>query len=294
MHKLIDDWKKIIKTKYCDNTVLAYYKDINRFVEFYKLYYGCDFDPRKGIDLKMLRSWLTYLKTKLSVSNQSVCRMISSVKNFLNYIYDFHKIECIESIQMLRNPKFVKKIIRDIDADKLLNLLNNLPEDNWLNLRNKTLLYLLYSTGIRIAEALSLKRSNISNDICTVLGKGGKYREVFLLPVVVELLKNYCDSLEHEIKEEDYIFIGVKGKVLQAAVARKYLQNLRREHGFPEYLSPHLLRHCFARHLLDNNTSLVLVSEALGHRSLNSTERYIHINKERMLDAYNKFAPKNV
>jgi integrase/recombinase XerC len=156
--------------------------------------------------------------------------------------------------------------------------------------RDAALLTLLYGTGLRISEALSLARQDFegADTMLRVTGKGGKQRDVPLLPLVVHALNDYLAAQPFGLRREDKVFRGLRGGVLAPRQAQAMLAGLRRAIGLPDNVTPHALRHSFASHLLSGGGDLRTIQELLGHALLSSTQIYTQVDEAALLAVYDK------
>ena len=158
------------------------------------------------------------------------------------------------AIELLKLPKTSRRLPRpvsEVQAQDIVGLAKNVPEEGWVGLRDEALFTLLYGAGLRINEALSLRHSDLAQkDRLTVTGKGNKQRNVPLLPIVRESLDRYLAECPYAARGQEPVFVGVRGDRLNAAVAQRHLRLLRRQLNLPDSATPHALRHSFATHLL--------------------------------------------
>ena len=151
---------------------------------------------------------------------------------------------------------------------------------------------MIYSSGVRISEALSLTTKHIENkNFIRITGKGNKERIIPWIETTRNLLIKYINSIPFIIKQDDPIFRGKKGKPLQRAVFNQELIKLRRLNALPEHVTPHAFRHSFATHLLENGANLRSIQELLGHKSLASTQKYTKVSHHHLKSSYKKFHP---
>jgi integrase/recombinase XerC len=154
-------------------------------------------------------------------------------------------------------------------------------------------LVLIYGCGLRISEALSLSYKDIpTGDSLTIIGKGNKQRMVPVLPVVKEAINAYVAECPHPFTPSSPLFFGKRGKALDPAIFQLQLRKLRHQLGLPETTTPHAFRHSFATHLLSAGGDLRSIQELLGHASLSTTQRYTHVDKERLMKAYTTAHPR--
>jgi len=197
---------------------------------------------------------------------------------------------------LIPTPKREKKLPSFLLQNEIREIIENINEDEPVSLRNKALTELLYSSGLRISEALQLNvfDINFSNKSVKVLGKGRKERIVPIGNKALQSIQNYIQqrsNFKPDINEKA-LFLSKRGSRMNAVNAWRVINKLMREHTEAPQKSPHVLRHTFATHLLDNGADIQSVSEMLGHASLSTTQVYTHVSIERLKDAYKKAHPK--
>jgi integrase/recombinase XerC len=295
---LISQWLEKLQhiRNYSKHTVVSYQNDIQEFFNFIGGHFGDQVTIKRvmEIDVSMFRSWLAARRLK-NYDNSSSCRAISAVKSFYKFLAkDFdYKNDAISSV---KNPKKKQILPKSLVEDEVSLAIENIEQVNvggqeWVNLRNKAILVLLYAAGLRISEALSLSGQSISSDSIKVLGKGNKERIVPLLPVASKYINLYLNKLPWTLTNSDPIFRGIRGGALNSAIFARELVKLRRLYGLPEYCSSHAFRHSFATHLLENGSDLRSIQELLGHSSLSATQRYTKININHLKYIYNSNHP---
>ena len=295
--KIIDEWQYYLGTQrnYSKHTLQSYLNDLNHFLNFITKYYSRDVSLTiiESIDIRFLRSWLSsrHRDNYNAVSN---ARALSSVKNFYKYLEKKHNINChtIFTVHTPKKPKNLPKALSKKEAQISLESIKMLGDEGWIHLRNKALLTLIYASGLRISEALSITKKHLENhEFIKILGKGNKER---LIPWINEarlLIEQYINALPYSIASDEPIFRGKRGAPLQRAVFHRELIQLRRILGLPEYLSSHAFRHSFATHLLENGADLRSIQDLLGHQSLSTTQRYTKINQSYLESVYDKAHP---
>ena len=178
-------------------------------------------------------------------------------------------------------------------AKAFVSLMDN-ENDQWINLRDRAVMLLLYGSGLRISEALSLKKKEAPNsDWLRVKGKGNKYRDVPLLPIICEGVKEYLDLCPYDVKEDEPLFLGKRGGKLSPRIIQRRVENLRYELGLPSHTTPHALRHAFATHLLSGGADLRAIQQLLGHSSLSTTQRYTDVNESELLNLHKAIHPRS-
>ena len=195
-----------------------------------------------------------------------------------------------DTVQAQKTPASLPRAVAAKDVLLLIRHALDGPKDKWLGLRDGALLTLLYGTGLRISEALSVTRHDIetAHDMLRVTGKGGKQRDVPLLPLVTQALDDYLAAQPFGLRREDKIFRGRRGGVMTPRQAQALLSRLRRATGLDESVTPHALRHSFASHLLAGGGDLRTIQELLGHASLSSTQIYTKIDEAALLAVYDR------
>lgn len=265
---------------------------INSYVlDIYKLfaYLNKDYDKITNDDIY---KYLKYLETN-RYSIYSVVRKISSIKSFYNYL----KEEQIHYLDLdLERPKFYKKlphVLSISDVDKLLSFELNTPYDY----RNKAMLELMYATGLRVSELINLTKLNIDLDklIVRCFGKGNKERIVPMGKSAAKYLKIYLEQYRDILLKGyicDYLFLNNHGKKITRQGFFKNLKIIADKQGIKEEITPHMLRHSFATHLLNNGADLRSIQLMLGHENISTTGIYTNVSTEKIKENYDLYYPK--
>ncbi len=278
------------------HSIVAYRQDLNNFLNFIIQHNGGAIDTNaiKKLTLKDFRAWLAY-RHREGFDHSSSSRALSALRNFFRYLAKTNLIQNTDIFQ-IRSPKKSKPLPKALNVNDALtatNRISDLAKNEWLGLRDTALLILIYGLGLRISEALSLKVKDLSNgENIIVMGKRSKERQLPLLPQVNEAIKKYLAACPFDLNGNDFLFIGEKGKQLQAAIFSKQLRKLRKGLGLPESMTPHSFRHSFATHLLSNGVDLRTIQELLGHSDLSSTQVYTNININQLLEKYTLAHPR--
>jgi integrase/recombinase XerC len=297
--KIIQEWQEYMamQRNYSPNTLSSYRNDLEHFLGFIGKYLEKIISLKilESIDLRLIRSWLSD-RHQNNYNAASNARALSSVKNFYKYLEKKYDIKC-HAIFIVKNPKKPSVLPKALSKEETQISLKNiemLGDEEWLHLRNKALLTLIYASGMRISEALSITKNHLKNqEFIKITGKGNKER---LIPWIKEaklLVEKYASIIPYEVEEHEPIFRGKHGAPLQRAVFNRELIELRRTLGLPEYLSSHAFRHSFATHLMENGANLRSIQNLLGHKSLSSTQRYTKINQKHLESIYNKTHPES-
>ncbi len=278
--------------RYSAHTLIAYQNDLEQFFS----YINANFENPSitVINAMMIRSWLATLKGDENLTAKTLNRKISTLKSF----FKFHlKKETITKSPMTTviSPKINKRLPVFVQEDNIHTLLEHVEfTDDWKGKTEKLVLEIFYNTGIRLSELIQLKQEyiDIYYQQIKVIGKGNKERIIPISKELMNEIKNYISLKPEELKHLPQLFISEKGKTL----------NPRQVYGFvKKYLSlvttvqkrsPHILRHSFATHLMNNGADLNAVKELLGHSSLAATQVYTHNTIDQLKDIYKKAHPK--
>lgn len=281
--------------KYSTHTILAYENDIKNFMSFQQTHQDCPLDEKffTKLSISDVRSWIVY-RSKKKFTHQSSARALSTMRSLFSFLSKNNIINS-QVFHIFESPKIAKslpKALSVFDAVNSTTQIGQISDENWVAKRDIALLTLIYSTGIRISEALNITTKSLPlKDFIKIKGKGDKEREVPILPVTTKHLNEYINLCPYPI--EEYVFLGIKGRKLQACVFSKNLRQLRSLIGLPESCTPHSFRHSFATHLLENGLDLRDVQELLGHQSLESTQIYTKLDNRFLLEQYKKSHPKS-
>ena len=289
----IEKWIEYLESikGYGLNTVDAYKRDVS---EFFSFCYDMKLETAPP-DKYVIREFLSYLSKK-ELSRPTVARKISSIKNFFKFLLKNNMILSLD-LSIFKSPKLKRSFPKSIDAELVAKALKSLTDnsnDYWINLRDRAVMLLLYGSGLRISEALALKRKEAPNsDWLRVLGKGNKYRDVPLLPIICEGVSDYLDACPFKFKDDDPLFLGKRGGPLSPRIIQRRVEGLRYELGLPSHTTPHALRHAFATHLLSGGADLRAIQQLLGHSSLSTTQRYTDVNETELLNLHKAIHPRS-
>lgn len=292
-NNVILPWIKYLETirGFGVHTLDAYKRDV---VEFLKFCTDRNYDFLSP-DKYILREFLSILSER-ELSRPTVARKISSLKNFFKFLLKDKVILSLD-VSIFKSPKLKRSYPKSIDSDLVAKAFVSLMDkenDHWINLRDRAVMLLLYGSGLRISEALSLKKKEAPNsDWLRVKGKGNKYRDVPLLPIICEGVKEYLDLCPYDVKEDEPLFLGKRGGELSPRIIQRRVENLRYELGLPSHTTPHALRHAFATHLLSGGADLRAIQQLLGHSSLSTTQRYTDVNESELLKLHKAIHPRS-
>ena len=283
-----------IEKKYSPHTVNAYLNDISFFESFNKNQFNEV--TIEQANYSQIRSWIVSLVDD-NISNVSVNRKIASLKAFYKFLLKTKQIEASPLLKhkALKTPKTLQIPFSEKEVVDVLNQIQN-PE-GFEEIRNKLIIDLFYTTGIRRAELIHLKASNVdaSNNTIKVLGKRNKERILPLLPIVSLQLILYLKERAHleNVRDVDFFFLTKKGLKLNDSFVYRLINTYFSTVSEKVKKSPHILRHTFATHLLNNGADLNSVKELLGHSSLASTQVYTHSSLSELKKVYEESHPRN-
>ncbi len=248
-----------------------------------------------------LRCWIGEMDENAR-SRATINRRVSSLKNFCRWLQTYHNVPntAIFSIPLPKTNNTVPRAFASQDVFDILTAIRQYVSESraeqWVGVRDVAILAMLYGGGMRIAECLHITLSDwqqMSQDMLRVLGKGNIYRKVYILPNVQQAVNRYVAVCPYKIAAQDPLFRGARGGVVNAGVVQRSVRNARKSLHLPDTLTPHALRHSFATALLVSGGDLRTIQEALGHKSLSSTQRYTAIDTDYILSEFRKSHPKS-
>ncbi|MEM0900757.1 MAG: tyrosine recombinase XerC [Pseudomonadota bacterium] len=279
-------------------TVEAYERDSRQFLAFMSDHFGKkleigDVEDLSAIDLRAFLAW----RRSSDRSARTLGRNFAGVRSFLNFLEreGLANATAANALGTPKQPKSLPKPLTAVDATFLADPTAHLHEESWVNARNAAIMALLYGCGLRIGEALSLRGADLRNKnekTLRIEGKGGKIRLLPILPVVHEALNAYRAQCPFHLKNDGPLFVGIRGKRLQAAVLQRDMRRMRSALNLPDTATPHAMRHSFATHLLGNGGDLRTIQELLGHASLSTTQIYTSVDAARLLESYQAAHPR--
>lgn len=291
---LIDSFLEylLLEKKYSNHTITAYKNDLISLQNFCKETYQQE--TISDIHYSQIRSWIVEM-VEAKVSNRSINRKISSLKSFYKYL---KKIKIIQNNPLSGHKalKTPKKIQVPFSIKEVNTVLTNITKnDSFESSRDKLILELFYSTGMRRAELIELKISSINflEKQLKVVGKRNKERLLPLLPSVIQSLESYLEYRHIQQSSEDYLFLTKKGNKIYETLVYRVINNYFSKASSKLKKSPHILRHSFASHLLNEGADLNSVKELLGHSSLASTQVYTHNSLEQLKKVYKQAHPRS-
>ena len=277
----------IIDKKYSENTVKSYNNDLKKYETFFKN------TNVLNIKEENIKDYLKYLKNN-SNDNRTINHNISTLRSFYKFllIEKIIKENPMEYIEMPKTKKTLPKTLSIEEIDKLLDI--KLTDS--FSYRNKAMLELMYSSGLRVSELVNVKIHDVdtSNCIIRIMGKGKKERIVPLGDYAIRYIDIYLREHRNNLTKKElneYLFLNNHGKKMTRQGFFKILKQLAKEKNIKTDFSPHTLRHSFATHLLNGGADLRSIQEMLGHESISTTQIYTHVSKEKIKENYNNYHP---
>nr|WP_244361480.1 site-specific tyrosine recombinase XerD [Dolosigranulum pigrum] len=276
------------------NTVTSYKRDIEKYLTFLMEKKITQLDEVSRFEI------LDFLQTlrQSGAADNSIIRMVSSLRKFHQYV----KRESIVSddpMQLIDTPKKASTLPKAISPQAVEQLLEAPDTTTPLGVRDRTILELMYATGLRISELVNLKLSDmhLTMGFIQTMGKGEKERIIPLGEIASQWLYHYLDGARVYLQDQsaetsEYVFLNSRGKSLSRQGVWKKVKQLALEAGIDQNVTPHTLRHSFATHLLENGADLRMVQELLGHADISTTQIYTHITKTRLKQVYSDYHPR--
>jgi len=272
------------------NTLRAYRSDL---IEFYDAMKRCGIDPleptRKAVEV-----FFAFLGRQCEPS--TLQRKLASVRQFYRYLKK-QGVVLSNPFYGVKGPKIPKKLPDFLTVDEVFALLEaNFGDDGFIPLRNKAILELMYSSGLRVSEVASLNLNSLSFEKAEVrvMGKGRKERIVPVGQKAIDALRRYLQIRSTVCKDENQkaLFLNVRGKRLTTRSIHRLVQNAGLTAGLYRHLHPHTLRHTFATHVLEGGADLRDIQELLGHSRLATTQKYTHVTLQRLMEVYDRAHPR--
>ncbi len=295
---ILEAWRQHLRhaRRRSEHTVRAYVATAARLLDFLgkDIVAEVEWSELAQCDAQTLRGLLAARRAE-GLSNASAARELSALKAFLAFARA-QEGDSTAAPPRVRGPRVKKGIPRPVTPDEavgLAQMVDDLAQNDWIGARDRAVLVLLYGSGLRISEALSLTGAELPlGESLVITGKGGKQRVVALLPIVREAITDYLAKCPWPITRETALFRGVKGGPLAQGVVQKAMARARQVLSLPETATPHALRHSFATHLLGAGADLRSLQELLGHASLGSTQIYTKVDAATLLDVYRHAHPR--
>lgn len=294
----LEDWVSWLRheRRLSVRTVESYSHDITIFMRFMERHLG--FEPGMDDLAALSRSDLWAYQADRQAEGLtavSMARGLSALKSLFSFFdkRGICKNVAIATAESPRLPRTVPKPLSVEDAYDTLETAEDLALEPWHGKRDRALFTLLYGCGLRIGEAIGLNRRDVEKlERIVVSGKGNKQRVVPVLKMVSQQIDAYLASCPYDVGADGPLFLGARGKRLNAAIAQRAMRNVRAVLGLTETATPHALRHSFATHLLSGGGDLRTIQELLGHASLSTTQRYTEVDGDRLLEVHAASHPR--
>ena len=288
--KYLSEYLEYLKYQknYSDETIHSYSIDIEEFLDYINS--ECINICEVGYDV--VKAWLIHLDEKKNKST-TVSRKISSLRGFYKYLIN-NKVIDSNPFSLVSLPKKERHLPRFFYYNELEEMFQVPKLNTALGQRDRLLLEMLYATGVRVSELVNIKVSDINGEEIRVLGKGNKERIVEFGDYAESILELYLNEgyKSLNVKKSEYLFLNNRGGKLTTRGVRYILDNIINKTTIDKKISPHMLRHTFATHLLNEGCDLLTVQELLGHESLTATSIYTHITNDRLKEVYFKCHPR--
>lgn len=288
--KYLSEYLEYLKYQknYSDETIHSYSIDIEEFLDYINS--ECINICEVGYDV--VKAWLIHLDEKKNKST-TVSRKISSLRGFYKYLIN-NKVIDSNPFSLVSLPKKERHLPRFFYYNELEEMFQVPKLNTALGQRDRLLLEMLYATGVRVSELVNIKVSDINGEEIKVLGKGNKERIVEFGDYAESILELYLkEGYKYlNVKKSEYLFLNNRGGKLTTRGVRYILDNIINKTTIDKKISPHMLRHTFATHLLNEGCDLLTVQELLGHESLTATSIYTHITNDRLKEVYFKCHPR--
>ncbi len=295
MQQFIDEYLALLKLErnLSDNSINSYRSDLSKFINFIEKQKITDLSE---ITHKTISAFLQQL-SKQGLSGTSAARYLSSIRGFFNYLDANGYIEN-DPTDRVSSAKTSRRLPAVLSFEEINKILDQPDTTSKLGLRDRAILELFYSSGLRVSELIELKQSDLflTDEVIRVLGKGSKERIVPIGNSAIEWLEKYLTKsrplLEKKTKSKNYIFLNTRGSRLSRMGIWKIVEKYSTEAGIEKEVHPHTFRHSFATHLLEGGADLRSVQEMLGHSDISTTQIYTHIDREYIKQVHKDFHPR--
>ncbi len=283
-------------------TLEAYARDLRQCLDFLCEHWGARVTLAKFSKLEAsdIRAFMAMRRTE-AIASRSLMRALAGLRSFGRFLEREGKGK-VGALSAIRAPKVGKTLPKPLPmaaAKRLADADERAGEarETWVLARDAAVMALLYGSGLRISEALGMKRRDVprpgEGDVLIVTGKGNKTRMVPVLQKVLQLIEDYAAICPYALPPEGPVFVGARGGPLSPRIIQLAMARLRGALGLPDSATPHALRHSFATHLLSRGGDLRAIQELLGHSSLSTTQIYTGIDSERLLEVYRSAHPRS-
>ncbi|MBQ8460192.1 tyrosine recombinase [bacterium] len=293
----LEDFKTYIlaERNFSEHTAKAYYADILAFL----IWLGEQ--DCTAVNFSKVREYLHFIQI-FNYKKTTVARKIASLRTFYKYLHREKKVEN-NPAENLISPKRPKSLPKFLTTDEIEQILSNINIDTPAGYRNRAILELLWASGMRVSElsGLNFGNLNLANNEITVFGKGSKERIILITDRAKNYLQGYIDTAREliakgyklpPVNDDTPVFINKTGYRLQTRMIRNVINDIVDKIALPKKVTPHMFRHSFATHLIENGADLRVVQELLGHASISNTQIYTHISMQHMKEVYEETHPR--
>ena len=295
--KNLDDFKGyiLVEKNFSEHTAKAYCSDILSYL----IWLGDQ--ECECVDFSKIRDYLHFMQ-KFNYKKTTIARKIASIRTFYKYLSREKKIES-NPAQNIISPKRPKSLPKFLSMEEIEEILNNINISTPAGYRNRAILELLWASGMRVSELSNLNFGNLNleNNEITVFGKGSKERIILITDRAKTYLQKYIDYARPliaqgfnipPVSDTQPVFINKTGFRLQTGMIRNVINDIVEKLELPKKVTPHMFRHSFATHLIENGADLRVVQELLGHASISNTQIYTHISMQHMKEVYDQTHPR--
>lgn len=292
----LEDFKTyiLVEKNFSAHTAKAYYADILSYL----IWLG---ECCENVNFSKVREYLHFIQ-KFNYKKTTIARKIASIRTFYKYLHREKKIDNnpAENLISPKKPKSLPKFLTELEIEQILSSINI---DTPAGYRNRAILELLWASGMRVSElsGLNFENLNLENNEITVFGKGAKERIILITDRAKKYLQGYIDYARPMIAkgykspdalDNSPVFINKTGYRLQTRMIRNVINDITEKIALPKKVTPHMFRHSFATHLIENGADLRVVQELLGHSSISNTQIYTHISMQHMKEVYDETHPR--
>ncbi len=273
------------------HTLDSYARDISRFIDHLN---SNSIEDLAEVNEALVQSYVA-LRHRQQISAKSIQRELSSIRSFFNYLIS-EQILTVNPAQAIRAPKTGRKLPKTLDVDQIQHYLA-ITDTSPIAIRDKAILELFYSSGLRLAElvSLNLEHMDLHQGILTVTGKGDKTRVLPMGKEAIRAIKQWLEVRTNEFVKtsgENAVFLSSKGSRLAARSIQQRLRYWAQKQSLPNHVHPHMLRHSFASHILESSGDLRAVQELLGHSDISTTQIYTHLDFQHLAKVYDEAHPR--
>jgi len=291
----INDFKNYLKIErnLSLNTIESYLFDVKKLIVYLKKN-KINKEPLT-LQSDQIKEFIYHISKEIKPQTQA--RIISGLRRFYDYLILEELID-VNPMKNIETPKIGVHLPTTLTLKEIDKMISNIKLTSKTGIRNVAIIELLYSCGLRVSELVNLKVSDLffKESLIKVTGKGNKERFVPISVLSQEYINNYLNEIRkhHKIKKnfEDTLFLNERGTNLSRNMIFIIINKLKKQSNINKKIGPHTLRHSFATHLIENGADLITIQKMMGHESITTTERYLHVNKKHLIDSLIKFHPR--